>query len=520
MPSRSSRAEEEADIRAIERAIGKTPAARHAAGLRLPRPGLCPARDSAGHEAGRDAGAPFASAAAARRTPGGRWSSRGAHRASAAGPASFSQDPQPVNSRAGAEGLADAVEAPGPPSRDVLFSQERLEAHARAIAAGHVLAEAGARSRPLLPRLDESAHELEDAYQFLSAIARADPQPVASEDWLRDNYHVVQDQVREVRQDLPRRVLLRAAEAGGRARAPATRASTPIARELIAHTAGRLDLETLVDFVSAYQRAAPLSIGETWAIPIMLRLALVEELRAWSTASSPRGAAASRRAAGKRRSPSERRDLDAEISIALLRERGATPNGRLLGGVRRRAAAVAARPAAVGGAGVAGAAARARSAGRLARRTAARRAPARSDRPARHRQRHHAACGCCRRSTGRCSSIASAWSNRSCAAIRPAPTREMDFPTRDRYRHSVEQLAKRSHAARARRGASGRSRWRATAQAARSAQRPAPPRRLLPDLARPIHPRERPALPAARARAAGALRLQASGDRLSRARSR
>ena len=52
-----------------------------------------------------------------------------------------------------------------------------------------------------------------------------------------------------------------------------------IARELIAHTAGRFDLETLVDFTAAYQRAAPLSIGETWAIPIMLRLGLVEELR-------------------------------------------------------------------------------------------------------------------------------------------------------------------------------------------------------------------------------------------------
>ncbi len=183
-----------------------------------------------------------------------------------------------MNSRAGAEGLADAVEAPGPPSRDVLFSQERLEAHARAIAAGHVLAEAGARSRPLLPRLDDSAHELEEAYQFLSAIARGDPQPVASEDWLRDNYHVVQDQVREIREDLPRKYYrelpkLATAPFDGFPRV------YPIARELITHTAGRLDLETLVDFVNAYQQAAQLSIGELWAIPIMLRLALIEELR-------------------------------------------------------------------------------------------------------------------------------------------------------------------------------------------------------------------------------------------------
>ena len=52
-----------------------------------------------------------------------------------------------------------------------------------------------------------------------------------------------------------------------------------LARELIAHTAGRIDLETIVDFTSAYQRITPLTIGEIWAVPIMLRLGLVEELR-------------------------------------------------------------------------------------------------------------------------------------------------------------------------------------------------------------------------------------------------
>jgi cyclic beta-1,2-glucan synthetase len=182
-----------------------------------------------------------------------------------------------VNSRAGTS-LLEADHAETPPSPEVLFSQERLEAHARAIAGTHTLAPPSARSRPLLPRLDDSARELEEAYQFLSATARDDPQPVASEDWLRDNYHVVQDQVREVREDLPRKYYrelpkLAAPPFDGFPRV------YPIARELITHTAGRLDLETLIDFVNAYQQVAQLSIGEIWAIPIMLRLALVEELR-------------------------------------------------------------------------------------------------------------------------------------------------------------------------------------------------------------------------------------------------
>src|SRR5687767_2833664 len=82
--------------------------------------------------------------------------------------------------------------APSPP----LFSHEQLESHALALAAAHTLSADPRRARPLLPRLDESGRRLEDAYQFLSTIARSDPQPVASEDWLRDNYHIVQDQVR------------------------------------------------------------------------------------------------------------------------------------------------------------------------------------------------------------------------------------------------------------------------------------------------------------------------------------
>ena len=56
-----------------------------------------------------------------------------------------------------------------------------------------------------MPRLDESAARLDETYQFLSRAARVDPNPVGTEDWLRDNHHVVQDQVRAVRQDLPRR---------------------------------------------------------------------------------------------------------------------------------------------------------------------------------------------------------------------------------------------------------------------------------------------------------------------------
>ena len=44
-------------------------------------------------------------------------------------------------------------------------------------------------------------------------------------------------------------------------------------------TDSRLDTNTLRRFIAAYQKVAPLSIGELWAVAITLRLALVENLR-------------------------------------------------------------------------------------------------------------------------------------------------------------------------------------------------------------------------------------------------
>ena len=142
-----------------------------------------------------------------------------------------------------------------------LFSHEQLEAHARRLATTHAVSADPRRARPLLPRLDSSADRLADAYRFLSD-ALSDLPAVASEDWLRDNYYVVQDQIREIRQDLPRRFYLQLPKLAEGPYEGYPRVYL-IARELIGHTAGRLDLEMLADFTEAYQREAPLSIGET-----------------------------------------------------------------------------------------------------------------------------------------------------------------------------------------------------------------------------------------------------------------
>jgi cyclic beta-1,2-glucan synthetase len=157
-----------------------------------------------------------------------------------------------------------------------LFTQEQLEAYATRLAREHHVATDPRDARPFVSRTEEIGRELDDIYKLLSAAGRA-AQPVPSEDWLRDNHFVVQDQVRAIRRDLPRKFYLELPklEDGAYARYPRVFA---LASELVIHTAGRFDLQALVGFAAAYQRVAPLSIGEVWAFSIMLRAALLEEL--------------------------------------------------------------------------------------------------------------------------------------------------------------------------------------------------------------------------------------------------
>ena len=163
------------------------------------------------------------------------------------------------------------------PIHSELFSIEQLEAHARMLAASHSDV-VRAPGRALLPRMDHSTDILEITYKALSTAAHLETQLRGSEAWLRDNFYVVQDQVREIRQDLPRKYYeeLPKLVSGPWQGYPRV---YQLALEFVPRTASRFDAEGLVRFVSAYQETVSLSIGEIWAMPIMLRFALVETLR-------------------------------------------------------------------------------------------------------------------------------------------------------------------------------------------------------------------------------------------------
>ena len=163
------------------------------------------------------------------------------------------------------------------PFQAEFFSVERLEQYAQTLAAEHKTVTRKGRAQ-LLPRLEDNGRKLEAAYKALVEALREGRAISPAAEWLVDNYHIVEEQLREIRQDLPKSYYhelpkLAKGELEGYPRIYA------VALELIAHTDSRLDTNTLQRFIAAYQTVAPLSIGELWAVAITLRLALVENLR-------------------------------------------------------------------------------------------------------------------------------------------------------------------------------------------------------------------------------------------------
>ncbi|MBD8532699.1 cyclic beta 1-2 glucan synthetase [Massilia sp. CFBP 13647] len=142
--------------------------------------------------------------------------------------------------------------------------------HGRRLAAVHTLAPQEGPGR-LRARLDENAAAISAACSTLAAGADT---PAAA-DLLLDHYHLVIEGIHSARLQLPHRLPLLAA--------PAQAAGTPrvyeLALNLVAHGDGLVEEDSLARLIAAYQEHAPLTLAELEAIPLMLRLALLENLR-------------------------------------------------------------------------------------------------------------------------------------------------------------------------------------------------------------------------------------------------
>ena len=164
-----------------------------------------------------------------------------------------------------------------PPLRGALFTVGQLELHARTLAVAHKLGPPRSGGR-LQRRLADSERVIARCHDLLSAAQAAGRRLSPAAEWLLDNHSLIEEQIGLARRHFPRGYSRHLPHLSGGDPAGLPRIYDLIV-ELITHVDGRVDDEALARYVAAYQSVTPLSLGELWSVAIMLRLALVENLR-------------------------------------------------------------------------------------------------------------------------------------------------------------------------------------------------------------------------------------------------
>lgn len=158
-----------------------------------------------------------------------------------------------------------------------LYSTGQLNEHAKKIAAGHTLRTKKVPDQ-LLERLDDNERRLLEVRKVLTESLSNGKVISPAGEWLLDNFYLIEEQVILARKHLPK---------GYSEGLPHLSVKTPLSMprvydmvlEIISHSDGRVDEKNLGSFTAAYQDITVLTLGELWAIPIMLRLAVIENLR-------------------------------------------------------------------------------------------------------------------------------------------------------------------------------------------------------------------------------------------------
>jgi cellobiose phosphorylase len=163
------------------------------------------------------------------------------------------------------------------PLRSELFSSSQMEEHGKILAGLHALSENHVPEL-LLSRLAENDAILLEVRDLLIDAVTTNRRITPAGEWLLDNFYLIEEQIRVAKRLLPKGYAkglprLKDGPSKGLPRV------YDIALETISHGDGRVDPDGLSSFVTAYQTVVTLRLGELWAIPIMLRLALIENLR-------------------------------------------------------------------------------------------------------------------------------------------------------------------------------------------------------------------------------------------------
>lgn len=163
------------------------------------------------------------------------------------------------------------------PMREELFSSDQMEDFGKTLAKRHKLSTKPAKDH-LLVRLAENEIVLQGVRKLITDSIKNNLQITPAGEWLIDNFYLIEEQIKIAKTYFPKNYSEDLPQLQNGTSSGFTR-SYDIVLQIISHSDGRVDIESLGCFIEAYQTVSKLKLGELWSIPIMLRLALIENIR-------------------------------------------------------------------------------------------------------------------------------------------------------------------------------------------------------------------------------------------------
>jgi len=162
--------------------------------------------------------------------------------------------------------------------RSEIFGPERFAQHGRSLGDTHAARFAPSGSTAFFPRLRDNVRLLREAHRYIGEQATTGYDISTAAEWLLDNFHLIDAQMREINRGLPRRYfrdlpVLQDEPLVGLPRVYG------VAWAFVAHTDSAFNEDLLVHFLKAYESTRELTLGELWALPTTLRVVLIENLR-------------------------------------------------------------------------------------------------------------------------------------------------------------------------------------------------------------------------------------------------
>ena len=165
-----------------------------------------------------------------------------------------------------------------PPIRSEIFGPQRFAQHGRSLGETHRAARARIGAATFFPRLKDNIRVLRQAHHYLGLQAATGYDISPAAEWLLDNFHLIEAQLKEIRDGLPRNYFRALPMLLDEPLAGLPRVYG-VAWAFVAHTDGAFDEDLLLHFLAAYQETRELNLGEMWALPTTVRVVLVENLR-------------------------------------------------------------------------------------------------------------------------------------------------------------------------------------------------------------------------------------------------